>query len=245
MDRLAYLAMSSAKQDRMMEASLTNNLANANTIGFKADRVSFKSLYLNGSAEQTRVYGQVGHNGVDAKEGSLETTGQPLDIALSNNAWLSVTRSNGEKGFVHSASLRVNSSGVLETQNGDTVNGENGFSITVPVGDQVSIDKNGSVSVIQDGQPNVIDKLKLMSLPEQHLSKTASGLISVDKKHASEIIPVEGSPVIPGALERSNVSSVDTLVRMMELSRQYDSDVNAITTSKKNDSNANNLLDVR
>ena len=245
MDRLAYLGMTSARQDQMMEASLTNNLANANTIGFKSDRLSFKSMYVNGESQPTRVYSQLGENGINSSDGSLETTNKPLDIAMKGNAWLSVTKPNGEKGFVHSASLQVNSNGILVTQAGDTVNGENGFSITVPAGGNVSISTNGRINVVQDGEPSVIDKLKIMSLPEAHLLKTPGGLVDVHKDFQGDIAPAEGDTVVPGAIEQSNVSSVETLVHMMELSRQYDSDVNEISTAKKNDTVSNNLLDVR
>lgn len=245
MDRLAYIAMSSAEQDKLMESALANNLANASTVGYKADQVNFKSLYMQGAAfTPTRIYSKAGANGVNLSEGNIDTTGRPLDIALKGNAWLSVTTPDGSRGYVHSAALLVNSNGVLVTQQGDTVNSANGFSITVPKGGPVSIDKRGGINVIKDGSVSVIDKLKIVSLPKDSIFKGANGLIQTNPA-AGGPIPNDSPVVLSGALEGSNVSAVETLVRMIDLSRQYEANINQITTAKKDDSSANQLLDVR
>jgi flagellar basal-body rod protein FlgF len=240
MDRLAYVAMSSAGEDKLMEASLANDLANANTIGFKADEVS-----LNGAAKSVRVYSKAGSNGVDLAEGPIETTGRPLDIAMRGNAWLAVTTPDGSRGYVHSASLKINGNGVLVTQDNDVVHSENGFSVTVPSGQDITIDKRGGVNVMQDGEPQVIDQLKIVSLPKNYVYKAESGLIQVASAHQGGIRPTNGRVVIPNAIEQSNVSPVDTLIHMMDLSRQYEADVSEISTAKNTDSAANDLLEVR
>ena len=245
MDRLAYVAMSSAGEDRLMEASLANDLANVNTIGFKADQVSFKSLYLNGAAKSVRVYSKAGSNGVNLADGPVETTGKPLDIALRGNAWLSVTAPNGSQGYVHTASMKINGNGVLVTQDGDVVNSENGFSVTVPSGQDVLIDKRGGINVMQNGEPEEIDKLKIVSLPKKYVYKTENGLIQVAASQHGNIQPTTGRVVIPDAIEESNVSPVDTMIRMMDISRQYEADVSEISSAKDTDSAANDLLEVR
>lgn len=245
MDKLAYLAMSSAAQDKLMESSLENNLANVNTVGYKSDEVSFKSLYMSGSGSPVRVYGKASPSGVNLMQGPIDETGQPLDVALQGNAWLSVTKQNGDQGYIHSASLHVNSNGILVTQNGDTVNSENGFSITVPQNAELSIDKKGEINTIINGQLSVIDKLKVSSIPSAYAYKDQNGLINVDSQHAGEVKSAQGDVILSGALEGSNASAVDTLVRMIDLSRQYEADINQISTAKKDDSAANNLLNVR
>jgi flagellar basal-body rod protein FlgF len=245
MDRLVYIAMSSAQQDRLMESSLANNLANASTVGYKADQVNFKSLYVQGSAfAPTRIYSAAGANGVNLSEGNIDTTRRPLDIALKGNAWLSVTTPDGATGYVHSASLLVNSNGVLVTQSGDTVNSVNGFSITVPPGGPVSIDKTGGINVLRNGSVSVVDKLKIVSLPKNSIFKGSNGLI---QSNPAVGVPTlnDGPVVLSGALEGSNVSAVETLVRMMDLSRQYEAKINQISTAKKDDNSVNQLLDVR
>ena len=245
MDRLVYLATSSAGQDRVMETSLANNLANADTIGFKSDKVSFKSLYLTGGAKSVRVYSKADANGVDTTDGAVENTSAPLDIALRGNAWLSVTTPQGLKGYVHSASMHVDSSGVLKTEEGFTVNSANGSNITVPPGQSVSIDKTGSVNVIQNGVLSAINQLQLNTLPTDYVFKDQAGLIQVSAAHSGGVGSVSKPSVLSGALERSNVSPVEMLVKMMDLSRQYEANINEISTAKKTDSAANELLDVR
>lgn len=244
MDRLAYIAMSAANEGRTMEATLANNLANANTLGYKADKVSFKSLYLSG-ASQTRVYAKTTGNAVDLSDGPLHTTAQPLDIALRGNAWLSVTAPDGKTGYVHTASMHVNSNGILETQLGYAVNSINGASITVPLKKPVTVDKSGNVSVMENGQPNVLDQLKIVALPEKDVTKGPdAGMVQLGEG-AAAAKPLEHPGVLAGTLEQSNVSSVETLVRMMEVSQQYEAGVSMMMSAKKNDMNENELLQVR
>jgi flagellar basal-body rod protein FlgF len=133
----------------------------------------------------------------------------------------------------------------LVTQEGDTVNSDNGFSITIPANEHVSIDKQGGVNIIQNGQLAVIDKLKLVSLPESYVFKGKNGMIQVDPDHAGGVKAAQGTPVLSGAIEESNVSPVDTLVRMMNISRQYEANISEISSEKKNDTSVNELLNVR
>lgn len=245
MDKVSYLAMTGAQEARAVEASLANNLANVNTPGFKSDEVDFKALLVKGDGVPVRVYTKATEYGINTSEGPLVTTGRPLDIALKGNAWLSVTSPDGSQGYVHTASLQVNSNGVLATAQGDTVNSANGFSITIPPQSDVSIDKQGGVNITNNGSVSVIDKLKIVSLPVKSIIKSGKGLLQVAPEAKNAIQPLDGANVIPGVIEQSNVSGVDTLVRMLSLSRQYEANVNLISTIKGDDHSENELLDVR
>lgn len=247
MDRVAYLAMSGAQEASSVEAGLANNLANMNTVGFKSDDLDFKSLLLKGSGEPVRVYTKATEYGIDTTEGPLITTNRPLDVAMKGNAWLSVTTPSGSQGYVHTASLVVNSNGMLATSHGDIVNSANGFSITIPPQSDISIDKQGGVNIINNGTTSVIDKLKIMALPEKSIVKSpqGKGLIQVVPQAKNQVRAVSGSNVMPGVLEQSNVSGVETLIKMISISRQYEANLNLISTIKSNDQSDNQLLDVR
>jgi flagellar basal-body rod protein FlgF len=82
MDRMLYLAMSAAKQTMQAQSQATNNLANASTVGFKADFDSFRSMPLFGEGFPTRVFALQERPGTDFNPGTIETTGNELDEVL-------------------------------------------------------------------------------------------------------------------------------------------------------------------
>lgn len=243
MDKVIYVAMSAAEQTQMADDVVVNNLANADTTGFKSDIPNFKSLYLTGGVAD-RAYNVAQSAGVNVAQGALNTTRRPLDVAMKGDAWLSVTTPSGEKGYVKSASLRVNANGILETQQGFVVNSDGGDSITLPEGASPSIDKDGGVSVNQGGQSTIVSQLGVQALPESYLYKSPSGLVKVKEEGASQIT-LAPSSVMTGVLEKSNVSSVDALVKMIDLSRNYETNINVLSSAKKNDMASNRMLDER
>lgn len=244
MDRLVYIAMSGAKMAMTAQEVNSNNLANSSTIGYKEDELYFKSLYLNGETFADRSYSIAEGNGLNLQQGTLNSTGRPLDIAMDGNAWLSVTAQDGTQGYVHSASLRVNENGALVTHQGFEVNSKEGFAVTVPANGEVSIDKQGGVNIREGQDVSVITTLKIDTLPEKHMYKGANGLLLVSDDGLGMVKPA-GSAVLSGTLEQSNVSPVNSLVSMISLARQYETYINAMSTAVADDKASNELLTVR
>ena len=107
MDKTVYLAMTGAKHTALAQAVNSHNLANINTPGFKADQVDFRSVYINDPNMGSRVYSVV--NGIEAKldSGSINATGNPLDVAVNGEGWFAVQGPDGNEAYTRAGNLRV------------------------------------------------------------------------------------------------------------------------------------------
>src|SRR5882762_5721905 len=150
MDKLVYTAATGLKAHMASQAAIANNMANASTIGFRADRVVFDRLSLKGSAFDTRT--TVSEEVVDAdrKPGVVMQTGRPLDIAVSGDAWMTVQAPDGTEAYTRRGDLQVAPSGVLETGDGFPVMGSGG-PITVPPAQSITIAGDGTISIVPPG----------------------------------------------------------------------------------------------
>src|SRR5512147_346847 len=145
MDRLIYLSMAGAKANMQRQDTLANNLANASTVGFRAELQAFRAVPVNGSGASTRVYALETTPGYDATPGAVQSTGRNLDVAMKGNAWLAVQALDGTEAYTRAGALEVNAEGVLVDISGRQVLGDGG-PITVPPNAQVDIAADGSVS---------------------------------------------------------------------------------------------------
>src|ERR1700691_6766711 len=116
MDKLIYTAMSGATQAMQQQASVANNLANASTTGFRAERLSFQALPLTGDGSPTRVFTLDAGVGADLQPGAIQQTGRELDVAVDGPGWLTVEAADGNEAYTRNGSLQVNANGVLQTQ---------------------------------------------------------------------------------------------------------------------------------
>ena len=197
-----------------------NNIANASTVGFKAERLAYTSVeaQAKGTGDKQRLVGGVStSSGIDFTEGSRQQTGRDLDIAIDGNAFLQVQTPRGVR-YTRAGNLTLSPAGQLVTKNGDIVAGTNG-PITVPRDGKVSIEPDGSLS--SSGQ--VFDKLKLVSFnnPANALIKEGDSLFM-----ASGTEPAKdnvNSTVIQGSLESSNINSISEMVAMINNNREFES----------------------
>ena len=90
MDKLVYTAASGLKAHLASQAAIANNMANASTTGFRADRVVFDRLSLQGSDFDTRTPASAEVVDADRKPGAIQQTGRSLDIAITGESWLAV-----------------------------------------------------------------------------------------------------------------------------------------------------------
>jgi len=127
----------------------------------------------------------------------------------------------------------LNPNGILQTHNGLNVLGEGG-SITVPPNSTVAIADDGTVSAIPtDGVPNavaVLGRIKLVNPPESNLERRGDGLFVL--KDGQQALPPDANvQITSGALEGSNVSSVEMLVEMIAHARQFETQVRMMQTA--------------
>lgn len=179
-----------------------NNLANATTPGFKAERV-FSQL-VNGQQLSASA-------ALDLTAGPITPTERPMDVALEGSGFLVVQTPAGER-FSRGGSLRLDAERRLTDASGNPLLFESGTP-TLPQGD-VRIDAEGTVSV--EGQ--TIGRLRLERAADgAMLFHEAGGLLRSDRGS----VPVEGVAVKQGHLEESNVNVLDSMVEMIEIQRSF------------------------
>ncbi|WP_409519244.1 flagellar basal body rod protein FlgF, partial [Pseudescherichia sp.] len=208
MDRLLFTAVSGASHSLMQQQISANNLANANTTGFRADIALSQSEAVRGLGFATRVMVQPQSSGVDASSAAAEKTGRPLDVAIQGEGYIAVQNSDGSEVYTRNGNMVQNEAGQL-TINGYPVLGDNG-PIVLPPNAIASFGRDGTLSITpDDGDVTAtmdIDRLKLVTIPPENLAKNGQGMIvTADGSRAplDENINVSG-----GYLEGSNVTAV-------------------------------------
>lgn len=251
MDKLVFTSNSTIKEMATARQVLVNDLANVSTVGFKSSYdVAMQSVRVQGSGYDTRVQAQaVARDLVRLEPGAVMATGRPLDIALTGpGAVLTVQAPNGDMAFTRRGDLKINVQGQLETGNGHLVMGEGG-PITIPPGLIVTINNDGSIYARDPNQvgaaPSVlIDTLRLRDAKSTPLSRRTDGLFSVAEKPAGTDIPNNGevAKVIPQALEGSNVNAIEAMVRLMDHSRSFETQMKIIKETKTLDESSSSMM---
>jgi flagellar basal-body rod protein FlgF len=243
MDKLVYTAATGLKAHMAAQAAIANNMANASTTGFRADRVVFDRLQVSGSGLDTRTPASEEVIDADRKPGAITETGRPLDVAIPGDSWLTVQATDGTEAYTRRGDLQVAPSGVLETGDGFPVMGSGG-PITVPPAQSIKIGADGSISIVPLGgdpnKPEVLDKLKLAS-PKG--SDTVKGLDNLLHVKGGGVLPEDpDGKVISGALEGSNVNMSQSLVDMIENQRAYEVQANLMKEAKDMDESSASLM---
>lgn len=243
MDRVVYVAMTGAKHTMRANQVNTNNLANINTTGFRADLAAFQSRPIGGDGYASRINSVAETEGADFTPGSIITTGRELDVAVKGEGWIAVQGPDGKEAYTRAGNLTINNAGMLLTESGHPVLG-NGGPIAVPPFSKLEIGTDGTVSVLPVGQaPStlaVVDRLRLVNPPKEQLVKTREGMFQT--QDGTPQPPDAKVNVVSGALETSNVNSVSALVNMIELSRHLEMQVKLIKQAEENDAATTQLL---
>ena len=146
MDRLIYTAYSGLRGSLSAQTAIANNLANANTIGFRAERTAFEAQTLKGPMLEVRAPSAMEVKDADMTAGAVVQTGRSLDLAVDGKAMLAVQADDGSEGYMRRGDLMVSPSGLLQTGDGHLVLG-NGGPISILTAASVSISLDGSVQV--------------------------------------------------------------------------------------------------
>lgn len=243
MDRLIYTAMTGAKHVFMQQAGTANNLANASTVGFKAQEHRFRAVPVIGEGMPTRAFTVDASVADDFDEGPLMFTGRSLDVAVQGRGWLAVQLPDGSEAYTRAGSLDVDVTGLLQTKSGYPVVGDGG-PINVPPDNRIEIAPDGTVSVVPTfGTPNnanAIGRLKLVNPPEADLVRGADGLFR--QRNGQPAAADERVKVASGTLEGSNVNVTDAMVNLISLSRQFEMQIKLLQTADLNAQRADQLL---
>lgn len=222
--------------------TISNNIANMTTTGFKRQRAEFQDLLYQtkvrpgstSSDTDTTVPAGIQQGlGVKAgsiyrinEQGAVQNTGNPLDLAALGTGWFQVTLPSGDLAYTRDGSFQLN-------QNGQLVNAQ-GFlvtpNITVPnnsVG--ITVNASGQVLVKLDGQEQLqnVGQIQLAIFPnDAGLSAMGNNLFEVTEASGDAVL---GNPqsagygtVQQGALEASNVNVVTEITSLIQAQRAYE-----------------------
>ncbi|MGD8588174.1 MAG: flagellar basal-body rod protein FlgF [Chromatiales bacterium] len=243
MDRLLYVAMTGAKESLLAQANNSHNLANVNTPGFMEDLNQFRSMPVFGPGYPTRVYSMDERPDINFSKGTLQSTGNPFDVAIKGNGFLAVQAPDGTEAYTRRGDLKVDANGLLTNGEGLPVIGNNG-PIALPPHEMIEIAADGTITILPEGTTPealaIIDRIKLVEPRLQDLIKDDNGLMRL--QDGSEAPAEAGTELVSGALEGSNVSVADALVGMIELSRQFELQVNMMKAAQELDSASVKLM---
>lgn len=243
MDRLVYTAMTGAKHILEQQATVTHNLANVTTTGFRAQLDSFRAVPVKSDGLPTRAFVVDATVGTDFSSGGMQITGRELDVAVQGKGWLAVEMPDGSESFTRHGSLKISENGILQTQGGLNLVGDGG-PITIPPDMAIAIAKDGTVSAIPSGtKPNavqVIGRLKLVNPPEDNLVRGDDGLFKTKDGAVVDADPAVG--VAGGMLENSNVNVVESMVNMINLARSFEMQMKLLQNAENNATKAGQIL---
>ena len=240
MDKGSYVAASgSIAQERAMEY-ISNNMANMNTPGFKADRAVFESYLKDnlkpGSGIGTRgeiasgylpkskndaTYLVASGKFTDFSQGAMRQTENPLDFALEGDGFIALLGSDGEK-YTRGGSFSVGSEGYLETNSGEVVLDRQDSPIRIDEGG-FFVKADGTVTGLNGEE---IAQLKIVSFADNEvLKKEGNSTFTTD---STEPISWSKAIVKQGYVEGSNINPVSEMAKMITAMRQYSSFQKAI-----------------
>jgi flagellar basal-body rod protein FlgG len=208
-------------QDMRMRV-ISNNLANVNTTAYKADRANFETL-----AYQTITSpGSPSTAESNDTQGSMQTTGSSLDMALDGDGYFQVQMPGGTLGYTRAGNFSRSSEGLLVTSEGYQVQP----GITIPEGaSSLTIGTDGTVSAIVPGQTTAtkLGQIQVASFPNSAgLSAKGDNYLTETAASGTANLGVPGEDgrgnVRQGMLEASNVNVVEELVDMIETQRAYE-----------------------
>lgn len=243
MDKVLYTAMSGAKQTMLAQTANSNNIANISTPGFRADYAQFRSMPVYGEGYPTRVFAMTENSGSDFKMGSVNATGNKLDIAINGDGWIAVQTPEGKEAYTRAGNLRVSTDGSLRTGNGYPVLGDGGPIVLPPV-NRLEIGEDGTISIAALGEEGntlgTADRIKLVNPRNSELQKGNDGLMHL--KSGDELPADANVKVVSGMLESSNVNMAEALVNMIDLSRQFEMQVRVMKDAERNADASRELL---
>lgn len=219
-----YVAMSGAvAQERALDVA-ANNVANANSAGFRAERITFEEV-LGDQGNLSFVTAEEAT--VDISKGELRTTGNPLDVAVDGEGWFAMETPDGPR-YTRSGAFRIGPEGTLIDARGNGVLDVGNKPMLIPTdAKDITVDPAGQV--LADGVP--LGQIQIVQLNDGKLRNEGGNLYSAP----GGVKPVENAAVVSGHLEQANFDPVRGMVDLIRISRNHESLHQMMTTYREID----------
>jgi flagellar basal-body rod protein FlgG len=261
MIRALFSAGSGMNAQQMSIDNIANNLANANTVGFKARRTQFQDLLYQSFSQpgsnagaQTLVPSglQIGlgsrpaGNTVVFSQGAYQETGNPLDLVIQGHGFFQIRRPDGTTAYTRAGNFQLDATGNIVDTNGNLLEPQ----ITLPQTAQaISIAVDGTVSYSLPGVTTtaIAGQIQLANFTNPGgLNSLGSGLFLPTDASGEPVLGNPGGPEGMGTLqqgyvESSNVSIVEEFINMLSSQRAYEASTKVAKAADDMYSQVNNL----
>ncbi|HUA63497.1 MAG TPA: flagellar basal-body rod protein FlgG [Verrucomicrobiae bacterium] len=261
MIRALYSAASGMRAQEMNVDNIANNLANANTVGYKSRRAQFQDLMYQSllqpgtaSGQQTVVPAglQLGlgtrptSNEIVFTQGAFSQTDNPLDVVIQGKGFFQVSLPSGELAYTRSGQFQLDKNGNLVTSDGNLVQPQ----ITIPPDAQaISIASDGTVTYTLPNQSAAQQAGQIQLANFQNpagLNSLGNGLYSPTDASGDATVGVPGGPeglgsLLQGYVEQSNVSIVDEFINLIQAQRGYEANSKVVTAADNMYQQVNNV----
>ena len=195
-------------------SSIANNIANADTSGFRRDEFIFTE-YVNAlRGEPSLSQTQIGARAISRAQGEMIETGASLDVAIGGGGFFSVETPRGPR-LTRAGSFTLNEQGVLTTLSGDIVSGEGGGPIAIPAATRsITIAADGSIAA--DGEQ--VGRFEIVDADVITLEREGADLF----RATTGTVAISDFKLRQGFLESANVNPVLEMSRMIELQRAFE-----------------------
>ncbi|NNG03047.1 MAG: flagellar basal-body rod protein FlgF [Inquilinus sp.] len=228
MENPLYIGLSRQQALQRQLAVTANNIANANTAGFKAQRVLFQEYLADGAGPGRSADGPLSmviDRAVmrDLSTGAFERTGNPLDVAVMGAGYMVVETDAGPR-YTRTGRLAIDAEGQLVDGNRLPILADDDRPIQIPAdAGALSIGADGSIG----GAQGPIGRIRLVAFADEGaLVPRGGGLLATNELPAD----AEGIELAQGMLERSNVKPILEMTRLIEISRQYQANQRLLET---------------
>jgi flagellar basal-body rod protein FlgG len=261
MIRALYSAASGMTAQQLNVDNIANNLANANTAGFKMRRAQFQDLIYQNMIQPGAAAGQqttipaglqlglgtrAASNEIIFMQGAFSQTSNPLDLAIQGNGFFQIRQASGELAYTRAGQFQLDRNGNMVTSNGDSLDPQ----ITIPATAQnLTIAQDGTVSFTLPGQSaaqkagqiqlaNFQNPGGLNSIGNNlYLPTDASGDAQVGVPGGSEGL----GKLTQGYTEQSNVDVVSEFVNLIQSQRAYEANSRVVKAADEMSQQVNQL----
>ena len=220
---------------------IANNIAASHVSGFKKVAVSFEAVEGGEIARSThdRLRNEmpgsfpVMKNQVDFNEGELKETHNPLDMDLRGDGFFALMNTNGDPVYTRDGQHYINADGVMVNSMGHEFSDAGGNNIqTIPGGGDLLIDKSGQIF---QGEQNIGQVgVFVFNDPLMDLQKVGGGFVAKEEGIEPELADPEQFTLMQGYLEDSNVSAIEEMIGLIEVSRAHEANQKMISTFDEN-----------
>jgi len=235
MQSALYVALSAQVALSNRLETVSRNVANMNTAGYRADEVKFAELVSKAGQDKVS-FSTGGEKYISRQAGSLNKTDSPLDLAVEGDAWFAIRDVNGTVSYTRDGRLQITRDGTLQTLTGQTILGTGGQAISLdPDAGPPLISQSGEIS---QGDLGIVGQIGLFLIPnEAELTRKDNSAVVPDVP-AIPVQVFDENGIRQGYVEGANINPVREMIKLIMISRAFEGATKMIDASGESQENA-------